>query len=102
MVVFMNKEYSWINQLQDVWQVRANNYRFEIRGIYHQSNDWKEKNHFMAKMKGGRGGRIIAKATGKTPNEAIDNLLKSNAGATDITVGDIMGINEKQGEWWYL
>jgi hypothetical protein len=80
----------------------ANNYRFEIRRIYQRGKDWKDKDGFIAKMKGGRGGRIMAKATGKTPNEAIDNLLKCNAGNTDSTVGDIMGINEKQGEWWYL
>ena len=53
----------------------------------------------MAKMKlYGSRGKIMAKATGKTVNEAIENLLKAEYWGTNKTVGDIMGINAEQAD----
>ena len=98
-LAFMNDGSNWINELKEVGFSRSNNHWFETRGVYHQCDDWREKNHFMAKMKlYGSRGKIMAKATGKTRNEAIDNLIKSEYWGTDKTVGDIMGINAEQAD----
>ena len=86
----------WIKELRMDWFVRENNHYFDIRPVYY---DRKEKNHFTAKMKlHGSRGKIMANTTGKTANEAIENLLKSEYWGTDKTVGDIMGINAEQAD----
>ncbi len=85
-----------INALDSCGFAITDNYRFEIEAIYYQSNDWREKNCFIAKMKAGKGnrGKIMAKATGKTRNEAFSNLLKCQLRGADITTADIIGIKE--------
>ena len=98
-LAFMNDGSNWINELNEVGFSRSNNHWFELRRVCHNCDNWREKNHWMAKMKlHGSRGKIMAKATGKTPNKAIENLLKSEYRGTDKTVGDIMGINAEQAD----
>lgn len=93
----MTNEPEWIKQLNAVRFARANSHWFEIRLIPNVGRDWRSKSGFIAKMKAnGSRGKIMANATGKTENEAIENLLKSEYWGTDKTVADIMGINAEQ------
>lgn len=93
----MNNKPEWIMVLDYCGSARANNHYFELRPVCHNCDDWREKNHWMVKMKlHGSRGKIMANATGKTANEAIENLLKSEYWGTDKTVAHIMGIKAEQ------